>query len=120
MGASPVMIPIKTFLMLYSCERYIMKKVLLLTFCLALSGCTWFQTNQKALSADGLQLLGCVSSAALSGSPVESIAITCGPMLVSDVVSILDEAKIAPVSSPGLLEARSTTNPLIRDAGMGQ
>jgi hypothetical protein len=93
-----------------------MNKVVLgvscIMLCLTMSGCSWFKTNEKALSADGLALLGCVAAGAESGNAVESIAIMCGPMLVKDVVSILDEANITPVPSPGLKLARATTNPL--------
>ena len=87
-----------------------MKKVMLLPLCLILSGCSWFSTNEKALSADGLALVGCVVTAAESGSNVENIAVSCGPMLIKDVVSILDAAAVTPTTSPALVLARKTTN----------
>jgi len=93
-----------------------MKKLILLTLCVALSGCAWFKANEKALSADSLALLGCVVSTAGGGATVELTALTCGPMLIQDVVAILDEAKVTPVPSPALAKARLTTNPLKKPA----
>lgn len=74
--------------------------------CLALiSGCAWFSANSKALSADALGELECVSSALLSGVPVELVA--CGALLVEDIVNIADAAHITPVPSPALTAHRA-------------
>jgi hypothetical protein len=89
-----------------------MKKLMMLPLCLVLCGCDPTAAQEKALSADGLALVGCVVSAAESGNIVENIAVSCGPMLIKDVVSILDAAKVSPAASPALTLARSTTNPL--------
>lgn len=92
-------------------------KKLLVVLSIAICSCAWFKSNEKAIDADGLTLLGCVVNAAESGMIVETIATTCGPMLVVNVINILDNAQVEPVSSPAFVLARKTTNRLSQDAG---
>jgi len=71
----------------------------------SLCSCAWLKSNSTALSADSLQVVSCVVSAAQSGQLVEEIS--CGAMAVSDVVAILDAAHVQPAPSPALTQVRA-------------
>jgi hypothetical protein len=71
-----------------------------------MSGCAWFAANEKTISSDSLALVQCVVQAAEAGTTAEVIAgAVCGPMLVSDVISILEATNTSVVSSPATVAA---------------
>lgn len=79
-----------------------MKKVILLSLCVALGGCAWWASNGKAVATDTLQEIQCVVTGAQSGETTEQIAVACGIAAVADVVAILSSTQTPVASSPAL------------------
>lgn len=90
-----------------------MKKVIALSLCAALAGCSWWSANGKAVSTDVLTEVQCVVSGAQSGQTAEQIAVSCGIAAVPDVVAILSSTQ-TPVATSSTLTAVLAAHPAMK------